>query len=64
MLDTTLKMPAYKTSMAQDFASHRAMEIEAILGNVVRAARKLAVLTPTLDSLYALARMVEANERS
>ena len=62
LIETTAKMPAYKTSMAQDFESHRAMEIEAILGNVVREARRLSVATPTLDALYALAKMVEGNE--
>jgi 2-dehydropantoate 2-reductase len=61
LIETTQNMPAYKTSMAQDFASGRAMEIEAILGNVVREARKLSVATPTLDALYALAKMVEGS---
>jgi 2-dehydropantoate 2-reductase len=60
LIAATLKMPAYKTSMALDQENGRPMEIEAILGNVVRAARKLGVSTPKLDTIYALARMVEA----
>ena len=52
-------MPAYKTSMALDYENERAMEIEAILGNVVRAARRLGVPAPTLEAVYALAKMVE-----
>jgi ketopantoate reductase len=34
------------------------MESEAILGNTVRAARKVGVATPNLDAVYALAKMV------
>jgi 2-dehydropantoate 2-reductase len=60
LIGATLNMPAYKTSMALDRENGRPMEIEAILGNVVRAARKLGVATPKLDTIYALARMVEA----
>lgn len=56
----TLGIPAYKTSMALDYENGRPMEIEAILGNTVRAARKHAVATPILDTLYALAKMIES----
>jgi 2-dehydropantoate 2-reductase len=55
----TRAMPAYKTSMALDYENGRPMEVEAILGNTVRAARKYGVATPILDSLYALAKMIE-----
>jgi 2-dehydropantoate 2-reductase len=58
MIAGTKAMPAYKTSMALDYENGRPMEIEAILGNTVRAARKLGVATPTLDAVYALATMV------
>jgi 2-dehydropantoate 2-reductase len=51
-------MPAYKTSMALDYENGRPMELEAILGNTVRAAGKLGVATPNLDAIYALATMV------
>jgi 2-dehydropantoate 2-reductase len=60
MIANTLKMPAYKTSMALDRENGRAMEIEAILGNVVRAARRFGVATPKLEAIYALTKMVEA----
>jgi 2-dehydropantoate 2-reductase len=56
----TLAIPAYKTSMALDYENGRPMEIEAILGNTVRAARRHGVATPILDTLYALAKMIEA----
>lgn len=62
MLATTRAMPAYKTSMALDYENRRPMEIEAILGNTVRAARKVGVATPNLDAIYAIGKMV-ANAR-
>ena len=58
MLATTRAMPAYTTSMALDYENGRPMEIEAILGNTVRAARRLGVATPNLDAIYALSKMV------
>ena len=60
MIASTRAMPAYKTSMALDYENGRPMEIEAILGNTVRAARKMGVAMPALDSIYAMAKMVEA----
>ena len=59
MLATTKAMPAYKTSMALDYENGRPMEIEAILGNTVHAARRMGVATPNLDAIYAIAKMVE-----
>jgi 2-dehydropantoate 2-reductase len=56
----TRSMPPYKTSMALDFENGRPLELEAILGNVVRAARKTDVPIPTLESLYAVAKTVVA----
>ncbi len=58
MIAGTRAMPAYKTSMALDYENGRPMEIEAILGNTVRAGREVGVATPNLDAIYALARMV------
>jgi 2-dehydropantoate 2-reductase len=62
MIAGTKAMPAYKTSMALDYENGRPMEIEAILGNTVRAARKAGVATPTLDAIYALAKMVAGSQ--
>ena len=59
----TKGMVPYKTSMALDFENHRPMEIEAILGNTVRAAQRAGVGVPALETLYALARMIEGKER-
>lgn len=60
MIADTRNAPAYKTSMALDYENRRPLEIEAILGNVVRAGQRLGVSMPSLESIYALAKMVEA----
>lgn len=60
----TRLMPPYKTSMALDYENGRPMEIEAILGNVVRAGRRAGVATPRLEALYAIAKMVEFKARA
>lgn len=59
MIATTGKMSSYKTSMALDYEAGRPMEIEAILGNTVRAGRVANVPMPALESIYALAKMIE-----
>lgn len=59
LIASTRAMPPYKTSMALDFEAHRPTEIEAILGNALRLARRLAIDVPRLEMLYTLARTVE-----
>lgn len=59
MIANTKSMPTHKTSMALDYELGRPMEIEAILGNVVRAARRTGVATPHLDTVYAITKMIE-----
>lgn len=60
MIAGTRRVPAYKTSMALDYENRRPLESEAILGNVVRAGRRLGVSMPSLESIYALTKMIEA----
>lgn len=60
MIASTRAMPPYKTSMALDYENGRPMEIEAILGAVVRAARRAGVPTPALETIYAIAKMIES----
>ena len=55
-------MPAYHNSMALDFLNGRPMEIEPILGNVVRTAERLGVPVPRLATVYALIRLLVANQ--
>jgi 2-dehydropantoate 2-reductase len=63
LISATQAIPPYYTSMAQDYQAGRPMEIEAILGNTVRIARKHGVDTPVLETLYALAKMIERKIR-
>lgn len=63
MIERTLAMPAYKTSMALDYENRRPMELEAILGNTVREGRNAGVAMPALETIYALAKMIEAQSR-
>lgn len=59
LIGGTKAIPPYHTSMALDYQYGRPMEIEAILGNTVRAAREHGVGTPILETLYALTKMIE-----
>src|SRR5512138_2187863 len=63
LIQGTLAMPPYKTSMAIDFEHGRPMEIEAILGNVVRTARQFGVPVARLETIYAVAKMIEGAPR-
>lgn len=62
-ITSTRAQAPYKTSMALDHAAGRAMEVEPILGNVVRLARSHGIDTPALESMYALMRMVEERDK-
>ncbi len=53
-IQNTYAMPNYKTSMLLDYQNQKPMEVEAILGNTIKAAQKNNVSCPTLDTLYAL----------
>jgi 2-dehydropantoate 2-reductase len=48
-----------KPSMASDWEGGKKMEIEVILGNPIRLARKRGLEMPRLQSLYALVRMAQ-----
>ena len=59
----TARMAPYRTSMCLDLAAGRPLEVEAILGNAVRAARREGVPAPHMTTLYALLRHVDATIR-
>jgi 2-dehydropantoate 2-reductase len=63
LIEGTRAMPPYKSSMALDFENGREMELEALIGNVVRAAGQHGVAIPTLETIYRVAKMVEAKMR-
>ncbi|ROR01792.1 2-dehydropantoate 2-reductase [Desulfosoma caldarium] len=54
MIADTRTMTPYKTSMLLDYEAGRPMEVEAILGNAVRIARRHGVQVPHMETLYAL----------
>ncbi len=60
MLRDTEQMKPYKTSMMLDFESRRPMEVEAIFGNPLRAARLHGANVPLLESLYRQLKFLDA----
>ena len=62
-IPNTRAMPPYKTSMALDYEHRRPMEVEAIVGNVVRAGQRAGVPIPTLEAIYAITKMIEHKAR-
>ena len=45
-------MKPYRTSMKIDFDEGRPLEVEAILGNPMRAAAEMDVAVPEMEKLY------------
>ncbi|WP_109995375.1 ketopantoate reductase family protein [Salinisphaera sp. LB1] len=58
-IEATRRMPAYRNSMALDYRAGRALEVDAILGNVVARAEALGVAVPRLHTLRTLIAMRE-----
>jgi 2-dehydropantoate 2-reductase len=54
----TARLGAFKTSMLQDIEASRPIELEALLGAPIELARRAGVSVPTLESLYALTRLM------
>ncbi|AFY42279.1 putative 2-dehydropantoate 2-reductase [Nostoc sp. PCC 7107] len=52
MLDYTIKMKPYRTSMKIDYDEHRSLEVEAIIGNPLRKAQAAGVFLPQISCLY------------
>nr|CRH08134.1 Putative 2-dehydropantoate 2-reductase [Candidatus Magnetococcus massalia] len=53
-LANTRKMKPYRTSMLLDYEHGRPMEVDAILGRAIAAARRLQVSLPHMQTLHAL----------
>ncbi len=62
-IDGTRVMAPYKSSMLVDFEAARPMEIEAILGNGLRVAKRHDVSAPHMESLYGLLKLVDSKIR-
>ncbi|MBW4641530.1 MAG: putative 2-dehydropantoate 2-reductase [Goleter apudmare HA4340-LM2] len=52
MLDYTVKMTPYRTSMKIDYDAHRPLEVEAIFGKPLRKAQAAGVNLPQISCLY------------
>ncbi|MBD2458608.1 putative 2-dehydropantoate 2-reductase [Nostoc sp. FACHB-87] len=52
MLDYTVKMKPYRTSMKIDYDEQRPLEVEAIIGNSLRKAQAAGVFLPQINCLY------------
>ena len=63
IFDDTRSMAPTRTSMLQDYEQKRPMEVEAILGNAIRIAQRLAVPVPHIDSLYGLLALMDKKRR-
>jgi 2-dehydropantoate 2-reductase len=59
MMERTEKMRPYKTSMLLDFEGKRPMEIEAIVGEPLREAKRLGISAPFLEIIYNFLILVE-----
>ena len=58
----TRKMPAYRNSMALDYLNGRAIEREAVLGNVVAIAERHGIAVPHLNTVLVTLKMRAALE--
>lgn len=59
LIQKTLVMGAYKSSMQIDFEEGRPLEVEAILGEPVRRARRAGIPVPKMQMLYAIVRRMD-----
>lgn len=64
MLEFTRKFRPYKPSMMVDYENGRPMEIEAIIGNVVRIAHRLNIAIPHIFSVYAMIKRLQDAKQS
>jgi len=63
-IEGTRRMSPYKSSMLVDFEAGRPMEVEAILGNTIRAAKRHNLAVPHMESLYGLLKLVDKKIRN
>lgn len=63
MLDYTVKMKPYRTSMKIDYDEHRPLEVEAIFGNPLRMAEAAGVNLPQISCLYRQLKFLDDKQR-
>ncbi|QSV67431.1 MAG: hypothetical protein HEQ12_11160 [Aphanizomenon flos-aquae DEX188] len=64
MLDYTVKMKSYRTSMKIDFDENRPLELEAIFGNPLKQAAAAGVNLPQIRCLYQQLKFLDMRNRS
>lgn len=64
MLDYTLNMKPYRTSMKIDYDEHRPLELEAIFGNPLRLAQQTGVELPRINMLYRQLQFLDQQRRA
>jgi 2-dehydropantoate 2-reductase len=63
MIEHTRVMVPYKTSMLLDFEENRPMEVEAILGEPLKTAKKFGISAPRMEVLYAELKFFDTHRR-
>jgi len=63
MMAYTRSLDPYNSSMLQDYLAGRPLEVEAILGNTLRIARKNGVAVPKMETCYALLKSIDSLRR-
>jgi 2-dehydropantoate 2-reductase len=63
MLDYTVKMKPYRTSMKIDYDERRPLEVEAIFGNPLRKAQAAGVDLPQISCIYQQLKFLDENIR-
>ena len=64
MLDDTVKMKPYRTSMKIDYDEGRPLEVEAIFGNPLRTAAQAGVQLPRIATLYQQLKFLDAQRQN
>ena len=63
MLEHTLKMKPYRTSMKIDYDESRPLEVEAIFGNPIRMAQQAGTKLPQIEVLYRMLKFVDVHRQ-
>ncbi|MCX7964424.1 MAG: 2-dehydropantoate 2-reductase [Candidatus Hydrogenedentota bacterium] len=63
LMQKTESMGAYKSSMQIDYENGRPLEVEALLGEPVRRARRAGIPVPRMEMLFALVRRLDEQNR-
>jgi 2-dehydropantoate 2-reductase len=63
MLEHTLKMKPYRTSMKIDYDESRPLEVEAIFGNPIRVAQQAGTKLPQIEVLYRMLKFVDVHRQ-